>query len=102
MDSFASFASALYVRAMVSRMAFATALFIFAAACTPGAPPAAPDSDPSSPRAAAGVVPPLPSPSPSPKPETHAAAYVCPMHADVTSSEPGTCPRCHMTLVPVR
>ena len=24
--------------------------------------------------------------------------YVCPMHADVVSDHPGTCPRCHMTL----
>ena len=28
--------------------------------------------------------------------------YVCPMHPDVTSDEPGTCPICGMALVPVR
>ncbi len=28
-------------------------------------------------------------------------SYTCPMHADVTSTEPGTCPRCGMLLVPV-
>jgi hypothetical protein len=28
-----------------------------------------------------------------------AAVYACPMHPDVTSDEPGTCPRCGMTLV---
>lgn len=28
------------------------------------------------------------------------AVYVCPMHPDVTSKEPGTCPKCHMKLVP--
>jgi hypothetical protein len=25
--------------------------------------------------------------------------YVCPMHPEVTSHEPGTCPKCGMTLV---
>jgi hypothetical protein len=28
------------------------------------------------------------------------AAYVCPMHPDVTSASPGSCPRCGMKLVP--
>jgi FtsP/CotA-like multicopper oxidase with cupredoxin domain len=27
-------------------------------------------------------------------------SYVCPMHPEVTSSEPGTCPKCGMKLVP--
>lgn len=27
------------------------------------------------------------------------ARYVCPMHAEVTSSKPGSCPRCNMKLV---
>ena len=27
-------------------------------------------------------------------------SYVCPMHPEVTSSEPGTCPECGMKLVP--
>ena len=27
-------------------------------------------------------------------------SYACPMHPDVTASEPGTCPRCGMKLVP--
>jgi FtsP/CotA-like multicopper oxidase with cupredoxin domain len=27
------------------------------------------------------------------------ASYVCPMHPDVTSSEPGTCPKCCMKLI---
>ena len=31
---------------------------------------------------------------------TTAAAYVCPMHKQVTSNQPGTCPICHMKLVP--
>ena len=28
-----------------------------------------------------------------------ASTYVCPMHPDVTSSEPGTCPKCGMKLI---
>jgi FtsP/CotA-like multicopper oxidase with cupredoxin domain len=28
------------------------------------------------------------------------ASYACPMHPEVTSSEPGTCPKCGMKLVP--
>jgi FtsP/CotA-like multicopper oxidase with cupredoxin domain len=31
-----------------------------------------------------------------------ASSYVCPMHPDVTSIEPGTCPRCGMALIPVQ
>ena len=30
-----------------------------------------------------------------------AAAYQCPMHPEVTSDEPGTCPICGMDLVPI-
>jgi FtsP/CotA-like multicopper oxidase with cupredoxin domain len=30
-----------------------------------------------------------------------ASSYACPMHPDVVASEPGTCPRCGMRLVPV-
>ena len=31
-----------------------------------------------------------------------ASSYVCPMHAEVTASEPGTCPKCGMRLVPAQ
>ena len=46
-------------------------------------------------------------PAPAETPLEHAArhleqGYVCPMHPDVTSDEPGTCPICGMALVPVR
>ncbi|MBZ0208196.1 MAG: hypothetical protein K8F92_00880, partial [Hyphomicrobium sp.] len=29
-----------------------------------------------------------------------AVEYTCPMHPEVVSKEPGTCPKCGMTLVP--
>ncbi|MBK8324879.1 MAG: hypothetical protein IPL06_19960 [Betaproteobacteria bacterium] len=32
-------------------------------------------------------------------PSAPTATYVCPMHADVTSSTPGDCPKCGMALV---
>ena len=31
-----------------------------------------------------------------------ASSYACPMHSDVTASEPMTCPKCGMRLVPVQ
>jgi FtsP/CotA-like multicopper oxidase with cupredoxin domain len=34
--------------------------------------------------------------------EVQASSYVCPMHREVTASEPGTCPKCGMRLVPVQ
>ena len=33
------------------------------------------------------------------KPRRHAASYVCPMHPDMRSRAPGTCPKCLMELV---
>jgi FtsP/CotA-like multicopper oxidase with cupredoxin domain len=32
--------------------------------------------------------------------DTPASVYACPMHPEVTSSSPGTCPKCGMRLVP--
>ena len=32
--------------------------------------------------------------------EVEASSYVCPMHPEVTATEPGTCPKCGMKLVP--
>lgn len=34
------------------------------------------------------------------QPQHGAVEYVCPMHPDVRSSEPGKCPKCGMKLVP--
>ena len=34
--------------------------------------------------------------------EGHASAYVCPMHPEVTSTEPGACPKCGMKLIPAQ
>ena len=31
-----------------------------------------------------------------------AKTYVCPMHSDVTSDKPGTCPKCGMDLEEVK
>ena len=31
-----------------------------------------------------------------------ATSYACPMHPEVTATEPGTCPKCGMKLLPVR
>jgi hypothetical protein len=34
--------------------------------------------------------------------ETHEQVYTCPMHPDVRQTQPGTCPRCGMTLIPAQ
>src|SRR5207244_7780640 len=42
-----------------------------------------------------------PPPSPSP-PAQQAKLYTCPMHPEVVRAEPGKCPKCGMTLVPMK
>ena len=32
--------------------------------------------------------------------DTPASSYTCPMHPEIVATEPGTCPKCHMKLVP--
>lgn len=92
------------------------------AACSPApAPVAHAANDPSNPDAPEGT--PVLSSASSPTPHAHHegasplaapheghadpadapamdTVYVCPMHPDVTSKEPGECPKCHMKLVP--
>ena len=63
----------------------------------PYAPPQA-AATPDVPRAAPGE---HAHPAPAPGAESETVAYTCPMHPEVRSAEPGTCPKCGMTLVPV-
>src|SRR5438094_9667391 len=44
---------------------------------------------------------PTPTPSASP-PAEHAQRYTCPMHPEIVRTEPGQCPKCGMTLVPIK
>jgi hypothetical protein len=37
---------------------------------------------------------------PAPAKDSSGTVYVCPMHAEVRSSQPGHCPKCGMDLVP--
>ena len=86
-------------------------------ACAPAPMPVSrSSSDPSNPNAAEGVPPfvPLSQPSAtiarahaghdhhgaSASEDAGTVTYVCPMHPDVSSSAPGTCPKCNMKLVP--
>ncbi len=91
---------------------------LFVAACSPAAPAVSQAAgDPSNPKAAEGKDPlalavaakaPLPAPAAHVEHEGHeghdhgsaSAAYVCPMHPEVTSDAPGLCPKCNMKLVP--
>jgi hypothetical protein len=34
--------------------------------------------------------------------EPSQTSYACPMHPEVRSSEPGTCPKCGMNLEPIQ
>lgn len=73
---------------------------ILVAACAPApAPVAQSKTDPSNPRAPEGATPP---PAHAHGPMASAASYVCPMHPEVVSSQPGVCPKCNMHLVPAK
>lgn len=45
---------------------------------------------------------PTPTPSASPPPAHHAQRYTCPMHPEIVRAEPSQCPKCGMTLVPIK
>src|SRR5260370_36821312 len=49
--------------------------------------------------AATAMANPTASPSPSASPTQR---YTCPMHPEVVRAEPGQCPKCGMTLVPIK
>jgi hypothetical protein len=90
-------------------------LALLLVACSPGpAPVASSPRDPSNPAAPEGAAaPPVGATSAAEAPEDHAhhghgagaadagaVVYTCPMHADVVSPGPGSCPKCGMHLVP--
>jgi len=107
---------ALYVPAMNrARFGLFGALLVAVAACSPGPMPVSQSlRDPSSPSAPEGVTPTVASAAPVSSTAAGAAGhshgdhaapgegvtYVCPMHPEVKSSTPGTCPKCNMKLVP--
>src|SRR2546423_3876885 len=51
--------------------------------------------------ATAAFAEPNPTPATSP-PAQHAQRYTCPMHPEIVRAEPGQCPKCGMTLVPIK
>ena len=80
---------------------FAAMPGVVLAACSPApAPVAQAANDPSNPSAAEGAAPPAPKHAHAS--DSAATTYVCPMHPEVTSSQPGVCPKCNMKLVPAK
>src|SRR5436309_10708945 len=49
----------------------------------------------------AALAEPTPAPSASP-PAEKKPRYTCPMHPEIVRAEPGQCPKCGMTLVPIK
>jgi hypothetical protein len=78
--------------------------------------PDAPEAPPAAlPGAFAAPPPDVPAPSEAPQgaghaqhgrstaaPDAGATVYTCPMHPEVRSSKPGSCPKCGMKLVPAK
>jgi hypothetical protein len=101
------------------RPAFVLALAMLANACSPAPMPVSTSphdpSNPSGPEGRTPAPPPSSEPAPSPgEPPAHqghsghgapatdagSVVYTCPMHPEVTSPTPGSCPKCGMHLVP--
>lgn len=71
------------------------------APATPGATPGHSGHDHSGRGAATPAASPRVTASPKPTPKPDGTIYTCPMHPEVRSDEPGTCPKCNMKLEPV-
>ncbi len=63
-------------------------------------PSAFPARGPEDVAAAEGAPAPPPRDEPAAAKEAGKTVYVCPMHPEVVSDEPGTCPKCNMHLEP--
>lgn len=106
----------------MNRISTLAALVLLAACSSTPAPTADRAQNPASPAAAESPLPPFAAPQAAaqPKPtqagrqehdhssaaaaaeeKPEAVTYTCPMHPEVRSHEPGSCPKCGMTLVPV-
>ncbi len=69
-------------------------------ACASGAAPPPSPNHPASASAPEGTAYVPQPPAPEEGTPAEEATYVCPMHPEVTSDAPGTCPKCGMKLVP--
>lgn len=90
------------------KLAAVAAVAAIVSACSPGPMPVSQSPrDPSNPDAAEGASAPAGPPIVASSAAAGAAAepghgvvYECPMHPEITSNEPGACPKCVMKLVP--
>lgn len=99
-------------RSALARSAIGIAVAFLVNACASGGVATHPTSHPASPSAEEAPSTPTESRKPelasaehgghvhdsSDHPTEQDALYTCPMHADVTSKTPGSCPKCGMTL----
>ena len=85
-------------------LAIASALLVLGACATRAVPLVLPTGHPADPATPAVSVRPTAAPTkpeePVPSTSDASGVYACPMHPEVTSSEPGKCPKCGMVLQP--